>query len=62
MDNYAMWQAREREEERRLSMLPVCAFCGHPIQDETLFDINGELYHENCAIEEFRKWTEDCTE
>ena len=59
MDNYAMWRAHEREQERKLSKCPVCCYCGHPIQDETLFEINGELYHIGCAENEFKKWTED---
>lgn len=61
-DNYSMWRAKEREEELALSKMPVCVYCGHPIQDEHLFDINGNLYHEECAHEEFRKWTEDYIE
>lgn len=59
MDNYAMWQAKEREEERWLNKKPICCRCGRHIQDENLFDINDELYHEECAFDEFRKWTED---
>ena len=58
-DNYSLWLDKERQEERWLSTRPVCVHCGHPIQEETLFDINGELYHISCACNEFKKWTED---
>ena len=58
-DAYEMWRIKEHEEERWLAKRPVCCLCGKPIQDERLFDIDGELYHEECAFDEFRKWTED---
>ena len=48
------------EQDRQLDRYPKCAHCGEPIQDERLFDINGELYHVECAEDEFKKWTEDC--
>ena len=62
MDNYELWERREMELERKLARCPVCCYCGHPIQDENLFDINGALFHEYCAMGEFLKWTEDYTE
>ena len=58
-DAYEMWRYREAERERKLARQPVCCHCHKHIQDERLFDINGELYHEECACEEFKKWTED---
>lgn len=58
-DNYSQWKHREARLEKRLKQRPTCVYCGHPIQDERLFDINGELYHEGCACDEFKKWTED---
>ena len=58
-DNYEMWEANERRMEAWLSGKPICSHCGNPIQDERLFDINGILYHVECAEEEFLKWTED---
>lgn len=58
-DNYSQWRRREAQRENWLKKRPVCAYCGKHIQDERLFDINGELHHEECACEEFKKWTED---
>ena len=61
-DAYELWRYRELELERKLARCPICCHCGKRVQDETLFDINGNIYHEDCAIEEFRKYTEDYTE
>ena len=59
MDNYSLHKQREREQERWLARRPVCSFCGRPIQEDKLFDIEGELYHERCLVENFQKNTED---
>lgn len=58
-DAYEMWRYREHEREKWLAKKPVCCRCGHHVQDERLFDIDGKLYHVECAEEEFKKWTED---
>ena len=58
-DNYSRWEHHDAEQERWLDKLPVCCLCNQPIQNERLFDIEGNLYHEECAEDEFRKWTED---
>lgn len=58
-DNYSQWLHHEAEQDRWLSKRPVCCRCEQHIQEEKLWDINGELYCEICADEEFRKWTED---
>lgn len=62
MDAYEQWLSKEAREESWLRSRPVCAHCGHPIQEETLFVIEGEPWHEECAISEFRKYTEDFIE
>ena len=58
-DNYSRWEHHDAEQERWLDNLPECCLCNQPIQNERLFDIEGNLYHEECAEDEFRKWTED---
>lgn len=58
-DAYSQWKVREREAERWLASRPRCSHCRKPIQDERVFDIEGNLYHVECAEEEFLKWTED---
>ena len=52
----------DAEMERKLQKAPKCAECGRPIQDERLFDIDGELYHVKCFEEQFLKWTDDYEE
>lgn len=61
-DNYDQWEAEERKKEAWLRKRPVCSHCGKHIQDERIWDINGELYHPDCAESEFCKWTEDYEE
>ena len=58
-DNYDQWEAHERKQEAQLRKRPVCSHCRKHIQDERLFDIEGELYHPDCAEEQFLKYTED---
>lgn len=43
--DFANWDA---EQQRELGRLPVCADCGNPIQEETAFEYNGELFCEDC--------------
>lgn len=61
-DNHDLWEAHDREQAKRLAELPVCEICGEPIQDEDLFDLDGTLYHIECAVEEFKKKTDDYME
>lgn len=58
-DNYSLYKQREREQERWLAQRPVCSYCGHPIQEEELYDIEGEIYHKKCLDEQYLKQTED---
>lgn len=50
---YEDFLRKEPEEEKWLKTRPVCAWCGHPIQDEYAYEIDGELVCEDC-IEECR--------
>ncbi len=58
-DNYDLWCRHEDELEAELERCPVCCECDEHIQDEACWDINGDLYCEECAKDKFRKWTED---
>ena len=61
-DNYSLWEQRQETLDREEARRPVCSYCGHPICEDDLYDIEGELYHERCLNENFRKETEDyCT-
>lgn len=58
-DNYSQWEAHERQQERQLAYLPKCDRCREPIQDEHCFDIYGDIYCEECAMQLFRRDIED---
>lgn len=58
-DNYSLWEQRQRKIDREESRYPVCSYCGHPIYDEELYDIEGETYHKKCLDEQYLKQTED---
>ena len=58
-DNYDMYCIYQDEQDRWLEKLPVCSVCGEPIQDDFLFDVDDELYCEECMIDTFRKSRED---
>lgn len=50
---------RDMEQENYLEQLPTCAACGNPIEDDTLWLINGECYCEDCAREMYEVYTDD---
>ncbi len=59
IDNYALWEMHEAEQERQLSKLPVCSCCDEHIQDEYFYQINDENICVHCLNEYYRKDTED---
>ena len=58
-DNYDLFAQHDAEQERWLEQRPICSCCGEHIQDDRLYDINGELYCCECTEEEFSKSTDD---
>ena len=60
------FEAWDSEREEKIKELPTCECCGEPIQDEYLYDFDGDLVCEECMLdyvrENFRKKTEDYTE
>lgn len=61
-DIYDMWCAHQDEEEEFEERLPVCCCCDNPINDDFLYEIDGDLYCEECMKDEFRRLTEDFME
>lgn len=65
-DPHADFDAWDRKRETALEKLPKCENCGEPIQEECLYDIDGELYCDECigevVKEKFRKRTEEYIE
>lgn len=54
-DVYDLWEAHEREQEKQLERLPVCADCGEPVQDDHYYLINDEVICPNCLEAGYRK-------
>ena len=50
------------EQDDALEKLPKCSYCGHHIQDDRYFEINGEAFCEECMWENFSKKIEDYME
>ena len=48
--------------QEQLKQMPHCINCGEPIQDDHLFNIDGDLFCEECMVENFRRSTEDYVE
>lgn len=57
--DFNRWDA---EQQRELEMLPTCINCGEPIQDDYCYEIDDELYCEECMKDTFRRRTEDFVE
>ena len=57
-DNYSLWEQHDARQERQRRSRPTCDRCGEHIQSEALWDIEGTLYCDSCAREEFMKYTE----
>ena len=56
------WDDRCEEEEEWEKLCPVCDKCGRPITDDTYYDVDGRLLHEDCMREEFRRFTDEYVE
>jgi formylmethanofuran dehydrogenase subunit E len=61
-DPGADYDAFDREQTDWVEARPVCAICGEHIQDEYLFNIDGDLICEECLIYHYRKSTDDFIE
>ena len=58
-DNYSLWERHDREAERWLSKRPVCYECDNHIQDDWLFEFDGELICGDCLMLNHQKLTEN---
>lgn len=61
-DNYEIWCKHQDEQERAEEALPKCCKCKRYIDDDFLYEIDGELYCEKCMKKEFRRYTDDFIE
>lgn len=53
--DFELWDA---EQSKQIEKLPKCRICNEPIQDDYLFEIDGELICEDCLKNEYRQETE----
>lgn len=59
IDNYGLYEMYEAEQEEEAEKLPECCECGERIDGEYLYDIDGDLYCEECMMALFKKQTEN---
>ena len=52
----------DMEQARQEARLPLCEKCGRKIHDDFYWEIDDEIYCENCMNDRFRKYTEDYIE
>ena len=52
------WDLYCADIEQELQKYPVCDCCGEHITDETMYDVNGVYYCEEC-MDGFRVLTDD---
>lgn len=48
MDNLERWERHDAEQEKRLQKRPVCSECGEHIQEDYLYEIDGDLVCQAC--------------
>lgn len=58
-DPFADFQRHSAELEEWLKRRPTCGYCDEHIQDEYLYEINGECICYRCLIDNHRKPTEE---
>lgn len=57
-DNYDLWEKHDREMQEEMDRLPVCGWCGEPIQDEECYKIGNKVVCVHC-MEECKVHTTD---
>lgn len=64
IDNYALWEAHDREQERKLKELPLCKCCGFAVQDEEAVCVEGDFYcsDDDCEAEAWQRIRKDYLE
>lgn len=57
IDNLALFEKHDAEQEEYLNSQPACSVCGEHIQEDCYYDIGGAIYCESC-IDDCKKWKE----
>ena len=58
-DPVADFERYDANLQEQLEWMPHCIDCGEPIQDDHLYNINGDLFCEDCMKANFRRPTEN---
>lgn len=58
-DPHRDFDRHEANLQKELNKQPVCVDCDEPIQDDHLFDVDGDLFCEECMIANFKRNTEN---
>jgi formylmethanofuran dehydrogenase subunit E len=48
-----MWEAHEAKLEKALSERIHCDYCGHAIQEDFYYEINGDMICDSCLERHF---------
>ena len=57
--DFERWDSEQAEQ---IAKLPVCEYCGEPIQDEHFYLINDEVICKECLNAHFRKFVDEYIE
>lgn len=58
-DNYDMFSSHQAEMDSKEEKLPICDYCGKRINDDYVYDIDGDIVCEDCLRKHHRKPIED---
>ena len=61
-DPVSDFERHDAQQEKWLQSRPVCEVCGDHIQDEHLYDIDGDLVCEECLAEYMKEHYRQSTE
>ena len=61
-DPIADFYSHDAEMQRSLEKCPICSECGEYVQDDTYYDINGEVVCIECLNDNYKRYTEDYIE
>lgn len=54
--DFALW---DDDQEEKLNKRPLCNYCGQRIQDDCYYELNGEIYCQDCIDDNKRYFEED---
>ena len=58
-DYNELFDRYDEKQQREMDKLPKCEYCGEPITNDFLYNINGDIICEDCLNDNFRKHVDD---